>query len=521
MPSTIELAIRAEAAKIIRRHEIYMTNLARDLHRRESRSGLPQKKVIQIPSYWSVDRGFDPYYVRRHAKAIARTMERKLADRSYQPRPAYKYSVPKGGGTRDISVFQIADSALSFLTFKRLMAKNSRHFSASAYAYRADLSVHDAILHIGSELRTRNRVYLAEFDFTKFFESISHEHLLRMLDDRRFFVTQRERFVIRTFLSTPSLSAEKYKDAFEPRTNGIPQGTSISLFLANLAAYPLDRRLERLGVGFARYADDTLIWSDSYAEIGRAANALEETGSEIGVSVSFIKSKGITLLSPAGMAAEFSTQNSVDFLGYKISQDHLSIRKDSVSRIKNHIGFLIYKNLLQEPKRGNVPSGRMLQGIDQDYPVLIYQLRRYLYGEMSEAMLRKFLVRQIPKLRFKGLMSFYPIVDDEDLLKELDGWMLSCTLRAIRLRGTLWSSYYPGALPTPHGKSRAQLLQLRHNPGAGPLVDLRFPSFLRMSRLLRRASVTYGPSAIANAKSSKYYSPTSSLATLAKILSGP
>jgi len=53
----------------------------------------------------------------------------------------------------------------------------------------------------------------------------------------------------------------------------------------------LDRRLERLGVGFARYADDTLIWSESYDGIGRAANALEDAGVEMGVGLNFLKSK--------------------------------------------------------------------------------------------------------------------------------------------------------------------------------------------------------------------------------------
>jgi RNA-directed DNA polymerase len=297
------------------------------------------------------------------------------------------------------------------------------------------------------------------------------------------------------------------------RQEGIHQGTSLSLFLANIAAYPLDRRLEGLGVGFARYADDTLIWSDTYSEIGRAANALEETAIEMGVDINFLKSKGITLLAPPGMRAEIPAQNSVDFIGYKLSQANLSIRDQKVMDIKKNISFLIYKNLLQEPKRHYFNSDRMLGPIDRDYPVLIYQLRRYLYGGLSESMLRRYLVRQIPKLRFKGLMSFYPIVDDEKLLRELDGWMLSVVIRALELRAQLWTSYYPGALPTPHGCSRAQLLQLRHNPGSGPLQDLRFPSFLRISRLLRRASTTYGPSTIANAQSSRYHSSATNMSS--------
>ncbi len=229
----------------------------------------------------------------------------------------------------------------------------------------------------------------------------------------------------------------------------------------------------------------------------------------MGVDLNFLKSKGITLLSPPDLPAELPVQNHVNYLGYKIGQKYLIIRDESVKKLKRHISYIIYKNLLQDPKKGNFVYDRVLGQtlLDLDYPVLIYQLRRYLYGGLSEATLRRFLARQTPKIRFKGLMSFYPIVDDEPLLKELDGWMLASVVRAIKLRGTLWNSYFPGSLPSPHGKTPGQILQLRHNPVPSHLVDLRFPSFLRISKLLRRASATYGASAIANAKSAKYYAP--------------
>jgi RNA-directed DNA polymerase len=233
MASQIEETIRAEAAKLIRRHEMYMSNLAAEVRRRSARSGLASQKMILTPAHWSVATGFNPYHVRKHVKAIARSLERQLATRQYAPRPAFQYSVPKPDGTlRRVSLFQVADSALSKLTFQRLMAKNARHFSASAYAYRGDLSIHDAILHIGSELRQRNRLYLAEFDFAKFFDSISHEHILRMLDDRRFYVTRRERFIIEKFLTAPVYGANEYIGPHQDikRLSGIPQGTSISLF---------------------------------------------------------------------------------------------------------------------------------------------------------------------------------------------------------------------------------------------------------------------------------------------------
>ena|ERR1035438_7872491 len=78
MPSTIEKAILAEAEKLIRRHEMYATNLARELRRRELRSGIQPTKTILVPEYWSIANGFNPYYVRKHVRAIARSLERHL-----------------------------------------------------------------------------------------------------------------------------------------------------------------------------------------------------------------------------------------------------------------------------------------------------------------------------------------------------------------------------------------------------------------------------------------------------------
>jgi RNA-directed DNA polymerase len=504
-------AITEEAEKLIRRHQKYLSDLAANIRRKEMRSGTKIGKVKREPSYWSYDKGFSPYHVRAAAPGIAYAIDKALAEGQYRPRPAAKYVVAKeGGGTREVSVFQVADNAVSRLTFGRLIEKNARHLSAHAYAYRRDLTVHDAVLHVASDFRLKSRIFVAEFDFRKFFDSISHDHIRRILVDERFFLTDRERKVIDAFLRAPAFEGGKYaRDAKEERERGIPQGTSISLFLANVAAYPLDRKLEALGAGFARYADDTLIWGESYDVVCRAVNALEETASEMGVELNFVKSEGISIVCPEGLAAEFKSKSSVSFVGYKIGSKTISIRDTTLDRSKRWMSYLIYANLLQEPKRGRVLKDRLLYGIDRDYRILLFQLRRYLYGELSESQLRKYMARQTPLMHYHGLMSFYPIVNDEKLLKELDGWLLNSVFRALRLRAKLFRGSGIGLLPPPHDLPKADLLKLRYAPTAlgRRSVDLRFPSVARVARLIGRASRTYGASAIANPKSLVYYSP--------------
>jgi len=504
--SVIYEAIRDEAHKLIRRHQKYASDLAANLRRREKRSGEPQTKHIHLPEYWSVDEGFDPYHVHSHAAGIAYAMEKALASGQYRPRPAIVYQIKKTDETfRDVAVFQVADSSVSTLTFRRLIEKNARHLSSRAYAYRPDLTLHDAVLHISSDFRLKSRIFIAEFDFRKYFDSISHEHIHRVLKDERFFITDREQRVIDAFLATPALRPSEYtRDSQETRQKGIHQGTSISLFLANVAAYPLDRKLEALGVGFAWYADDTLIWGDSYDSVCRAVNALEETAAEMGVQLNFNKSEGISILSPQGPQAEFRSKTSVSFIGYQIGSSLISFKPATLRKSQDWLSYLIYSNLLQEPKKGKLAANR-IGDVDWDYVIMLAQVRRYLYGELSESQLRKYMARQTPLLRYHGLMSFYPVVNDEALLKHVDGWLLNSVHRALKLRKRLLEQLGFKQLPLPHGLSKSQLVKLRHITREGKRIDLRFPSIARVARLIRRASRTYGASAIAGPGSNEYY----------------
>src|SRR5277367_4317933 len=101
---------------------------------------------------------------------------------------------------------------------------------------------------------------------------------------------------------------------------------------------------------------------------------------------------------------------------------------------------------------------------------MLAQIRRYLYGELSESQLRKYMARQTPLMRYHGLMSFYPIVNDEALLKALDGWLLNSVYRALRLRAKLFQQAGVRILPPPHNLPKPDLLKLSYRPRPGTLV---------------------------------------------------
>ncbi|MCY4558310.1 MAG: reverse transcriptase domain-containing protein [Chloroflexi bacterium] len=208
MPDKITRAVYEEAQKLVVRHQSYAHHLSESRKRRELRSGtpLPTNKEIKCPQYWACDKGFNPYHVRKQHESIARAIKKSSATGSYLPRPAVIHRIPKkGGGTRQISVFQVADQAISRLIFDRLMAKNASRLNPKCYAYRKDKTIHDAVLNLARDIKGTDRIYVAEYDFRDFFSSICHDQVEKVLSDPRFYLTAREVKTVMGFLKAPRL----------------------------------------------------------------------------------------------------------------------------------------------------------------------------------------------------------------------------------------------------------------------------------------------------------------------------
>ena len=207
-----------------------------------------------------------PIYVLKHSKEIAHSIFKKLITESYKPREPFIRKIPKKdlGKFRSVNIFQIPDEAVSYLVYSKLLQKNKHRLSSFSYAYRNDRNVHFAIQDIALDMRGTPRIYIAEFDFKDFFGSINHNFIIDQYDNNGFMISKFERYVIRQFLEIDI----NLKDGEEYR--GIAQGTSLSLFLANMVCWELDKKFELNGLRFARYADDTIIWSNDYSNISKA-----------------------------------------------------------------------------------------------------------------------------------------------------------------------------------------------------------------------------------------------------------
>lgn len=486
--------IREEAEKLIERYHEYHNRIHLEAKRNAKRLGdsAPPKKV-HTPDYWSCDRKFNPFYVKAKHKSIARSIAKNIEDRSYVPNSPYIKDVPKSdGGVRKVSIYQIPDAAISKLFFNRLLSKNRHRFSSFSYAYRNDRNVHFAIQDISVDLQRNERTFLAEFDFSDFFGSISHEFLRKQFGKNGFFISPEEKFVINSFL--------------HERKVGIPQGTSISLFLANLTCWKFDQDLEREGVKFSRYADDTIVWSPDYAKICNSFGLINEFSRDAGVKINPTKSEGISLLTKDGLPSEIVAKTSLDFLGYSLSVDTVSIKDKSLKKIKKEISYILYRNLVQPLKQKSL-AGQAIPANNRDKNFLsaMCEVRRYMYGGLSNKQIKDFLSGRSKRIYFKGVMSFYPLVDDVDQLTKLDGWILSIIHRALKLRCKLLASHgFNRSHSFPFNVSRQELLGTCAKKLVSGKKLLEIPSSLLIQKALKKGLRESGIERIMNPDSLNY-----------------
>lgn len=490
----IEKIILEEAKKLIQRYHEYHNRIHINSKRNEARLGesAPIKK-IHTPDYWSIDKKFNPFYVKANYKSIARSIANNIEKRSYSPNNPYMKDVPKpDGGIRKISIYQIPDAAISKLFFNRLLAKNRHRFSSFSYAYRNDRNVHFAIQDISVDLKRNERTFLAEFDFSDFFGSIAHGFLKGQFSENGFYISPEEKFVINSFL--------------RERKVGIPQGTSISLFLANLTCWKLDQDLEKEGVKFSRYADDTIAWSPEYNKICNSFRIINDFSESAGVKINPNKSEGISLLTKDGLPAEIVSKTSLNFLGYTLSVDKVSIKEKSVRKIKKQISYIIYRNLIQPIKQVSL-AGQTIPANNKDKNFLsaICEIRRYMYGGLSSKQIKDYLSGRTKRIYFKGVMSFYPPVDDVAQLTQLDGWVLSVIHRALKLRCKLLASHgFSRSHSFPFNLSRKATLEQCAKYTISGKNLLEIPSFLLIHKALKKGLEESGIERVMNPESLNY-----------------
>ncbi len=102
-------------------------------------------------------------------------------------------------------------------------------------------------------------------------------------------------------------------------------------------------------------------------------------------------------------------------------------------------------------------------------------------------------------------MSFYPLVNNEAQLRELDGWLVSVIDRAVRLRGRLLHKWgYSRFHVFPFVVDRENLVAEYKKNLVNGLPRLEVPSFLLIYKAIQKGVQDQGIEGVMNPASKNY-----------------
>lgn len=270
----------------------------------------------------------------RRLEALHSDLRREVFE--FRPATALHYNF--NGKHRTLYLSPWEERIVDLLLYRLLNRRLHSWFSPNSYAYRQEgFGLDCCQKRIAGYVRRQTKpIYLVKRDISDYFASIPHDQLLERItslvspsDYLYRLLEQRVRFL--------------YVDEGElgQASVGVPFGTAVACFFANLFLTSMDREMEHFtDAVFFRYADDLLLLSPSRRTAELAEQTLEQSLAGLGLKTKASHRADLVMSIDPITDPRFGSTRHFRHLGLLFRADGVvSLSRDKLRKIRNLFRF--------------------------------------------------------------------------------------------------------------------------------------------------------------------------------------